>query len=161
MTPRKQYESSDEWAAGLTAIIQRERSVAALSEAEARYRWLFEAARDGILTLDAQSGKISDVNLVLCELLGYSPAELLGKELWEIGGFEDVAANRAVFAKLQQTRCDWRKDLPLKRRDNAQVEVEFVTHIHQNTGENVIFCYIRNITDHIRMQREIDRQAER
>jgi hypothetical protein len=29
MTPRKQYESSDEWAAGLTAIIQRERSEAA------------------------------------------------------------------------------------------------------------------------------------
>lgn len=74
MTPRKQYESSDEWAAGLTAIIQRERSVAALSEAEARYRWLFEAARDGILTLDAQSGKISDVNLFLCEVTVHGPA---------------------------------------------------------------------------------------
>ena len=69
MTPRKQYESSDEWAAGLTAIIQRERSVAALSEAAARYCWLFEAARDGIPTLDGQSGTISAANLFLCELL--------------------------------------------------------------------------------------------
>lgn len=52
---------------------------------ELRYRRLFEAARDGILILDAVTLKITDVNPFMTELLGYSHAEFLGNELWEIG----------------------------------------------------------------------------
>jgi PAS domain-containing protein len=39
---------------------------------ELRYRRLFEAAQGGIVILDAQSGKIVDVNPFLPELLDYS-----------------------------------------------------------------------------------------
>ena len=42
---------------------------------ELRYRRLFEAARDGILILDAVTLKITDVNPFMTELLGYSHAE--------------------------------------------------------------------------------------
>jgi PAS domain S-box-containing protein len=52
---------------------------------EIRYRRLFEAARDGIIILDAVTLQITDVNPFMTELLGYSRKELLGKELWEIG----------------------------------------------------------------------------
>ena len=50
-----------------------------LQASELRYRRLFEAARDGILILDAASRKIIDMNPYMVELLGFSPAELLGK----------------------------------------------------------------------------------
>ena len=39
---------------------------------EIRYRRLFESTKDGILILDAENGKIVDVNPFLIELLGYS-----------------------------------------------------------------------------------------
>src|SRR5579872_3325601 len=58
---------------------------ASLRSSEIRYRRLFEAARDGILILDAASRKITDANPFMSELLGYSHQELIGKELWEIG----------------------------------------------------------------------------
>jgi PAS domain S-box-containing protein len=130
-----------------------------LRESEVRYRRLFETARDGILILDADSGKITEVNPFLCELLGYSRAELLGKELWEIGVFEDVAASRAAFEQLQRTGYDRHEDLPLKTRDKGQVEVEFVSNVYSAGGKSVIQCNIRDVTDRIRMQREINRQA--
>ncbi len=163
MTQRKITASSDEQSAdkepaGLEAIIQRERT-AALGASEIRYRRLFETARDGILILDAESGKIIDANPFLCELLGYSRAELLGKELWEIGVFEDAVASRAAFVKLQTTGYDRHEDLPLKTCDKRQVEVEFISNVYQAGGESVIQCNIRDITDRIRMQREINRQA--
>jgi len=163
MTRRKIAASSDKSSAdnepaGLAAIIQRERA-AALSASEVRYRRLFETARDGILILDAESGKITDANPFLCELLRYSRAELLGKELWEIGVFEDAAASRAAFVKLQTTGYDRHEDLPLKTRDKGQVEVEFISNVYQAGDDNVIQCNIRDITDRIRMQREINRQA--
>jgi PAS domain S-box-containing protein len=56
-----------------------------LRASELRYRRLFEAARDGILLLDAASRRITDTNPYMVELLGFSRAELIGKELWEIG----------------------------------------------------------------------------
>jgi PAS domain-containing protein len=42
----------------------------ALIASEARYRRLFETAKDGILILDAETGKIIDVNPFLVKLMG-------------------------------------------------------------------------------------------
>ena len=44
--------------------------VEALCASEMSYRRLFEAARDGVLILDYQTGRITDVNPFLTELLG-------------------------------------------------------------------------------------------
>src|ERR1043165_7901154 len=58
----------------------RDQTQSRLRISELRYRRLFEAARDGILILDAVTLKITDVNPFMPELLGYSHAEFLGKE---------------------------------------------------------------------------------
>ena len=73
----------------------------ALEVSELRYRRLFETAQDGILILDADSGKIIDVNPFLLDLLDYPFESIIGLQLWEIGLFEDIAANQAAFKKLQ------------------------------------------------------------
>ena len=43
-----------------------------IKTSELRYRRLFEAAQDGILLLDAETGAITDVNPYLIQMLGYS-----------------------------------------------------------------------------------------
>ncbi len=59
----------------------------ALRASELRYRRIFEAAKDGILILDVDTGRISDVNPFLVELLGFSHSEMVGKT---VGGTESV-----------------------------------------------------------------------
>ena len=78
-------------------ITERRSQEQALETSELRYRRLFETAKDGILILDASTGKIIDANPFMTELLGYTKEELLGKELWEIGLFQDIEASRAAF----------------------------------------------------------------
>jgi PAS domain-containing protein len=56
----------------------------ALRASELRYRRLFETAQDGILILDAKTGRITDVNPFLVNMLGYSYNEFIGTPLWEI-----------------------------------------------------------------------------
>jgi PAS domain S-box-containing protein len=73
----------------------------ALKVSELRYRRLFETAQDGILILDANTGKIIDVNPFLLDLLDYPFESMIGLQLWEIGLFEDIAANQAAFEKLR------------------------------------------------------------
>jgi PAS domain S-box-containing protein len=46
--------------------------------------------------LDADNGRIMDANPLIVKQLGYSRGDLLGKELWEIGFFEDATAGRRV-----------------------------------------------------------------
>ena len=73
----------------------------ALELSELRYRRLFETAQDGILILDANTGKIIDVNPFLLDLLDYPFETMIGLRLWEIGQFKDIAANQAAFEALQ------------------------------------------------------------
>ena len=82
-------------------LLAQERAQSRLRISELRYRRLFEAARDGILILDAVTLKITDVNPFMMELLGYSRDEFLGRELWEIGLFSDKAASQQAFRELQ------------------------------------------------------------
>ena len=49
-------------------ITERKKMEEALKSSETRYRRLFEAARDGILILDAETGQIVDVNPFVLEI---------------------------------------------------------------------------------------------
>src|SRR5512147_589782 len=128
---------------------------AALQVSETRYRRLFETAQDGILILDANTGQITDVNPFLIRMLGYSHAELLGKRLWEIGPFKDIAAVRAAFSELQRTGYIRYEDLPLGASDGRRLQVEFVSNVYLVNQQRVIQCNIRDITDRQQREREL------
>ena len=55
-----------------------------LRASEISYRRLFEAAKDGILILDADTGRINDVNPFLTKLLGFSHSEMVGQTVGDI-----------------------------------------------------------------------------
>ncbi len=112
-----------------------------------RYRRIFETAQDGILILDAKTGRITDVNPFLIALLGYSREEFLEKKLWEIGPFKDVAAAKSAFKELQRREYIRTEDLPLETKDGRTIEVEFISNVYEVDCERVIQCNIRDISD--------------
>ena len=91
-----------------------------LEKSESRYRRLFEAARDGILILDADTGKIIDANPFMSGLLGYAHDDFLGKELWEIGLFGDIEESRAAYRELQEKGYIRYENLPLRTRSGQR-----------------------------------------
>jgi PAS domain S-box-containing protein len=119
---------------------------------ELRYRRLFETAQDGILILDAQSGKIIDVNPFLLDLLDYSFESIVGRQLWEIGLFEDIAANQAAFEKLRTEEYLRYENLPLRTQTGQQIEVEFVSNVYFVGSTKVIQCNIRDISVRAKFQ---------
>ena len=139
----------------------REHEEGKLLASEVRYRRLFEAAKDGILILDAGTGEIVDVNPFLIELLGYSHTEFLGKQLWEIGLFKDIVANKSAFLKLQEQRYVRYENLPLETKDGRSIWVEFVSNVYEAGDTRVVQCNIRNITERKRAEEMLKESEER
>ncbi|MEI8381836.1 MAG: PAS domain S-box protein [Planctomycetota bacterium] len=132
----------------------------ALMDSEIRYRRLFETAKDGILILDTASGRITDANPFMSELLGYSHEHFLGKELWEIGLFSDKAANEAAVRTLQDEGYIRYEHLPLETSQGLRVEVEVVANAYQEDHHKVIPCNIRDITERSKLEKQMQEQAE-
>ncbi|MDD5668590.1 MAG: histidine kinase dimerization/phosphoacceptor domain -containing protein [Candidatus Omnitrophica bacterium] len=145
---------------GQTGVSGYSRGWASLEASEIRYRRLFESAQDGILILDADTGKITDVNPFLIKMLGYSKEELLGKELWEIGTFKDIRASQKSFLELQTKKYVRYEDLPLKTKDGHFINVEFVSNVYLVNHHRVIQCNIRDITDRRRAEKLVLRSLK-
>jgi PAS domain S-box-containing protein len=146
--------------ANIRDITERKQAGYNLEVSEARYRRLFETAQDGILILDANTGKIFDANPFIKEMLGYSQEELVGKELWQIGLFRDQAESRGAFGKLQAQGYIRYENLPLQTKQKQRIDVEFVSNVYQVDQRHVIQCNIRDITERSRLERQTHEQAE-
>jgi len=131
----------------LVDITERRKMEEELKISETRYRRLFEAAQDGILILDAETGQIVDVNPFLLEMLGYSREELLGKKLWEIGTFRDIEASKATSLELKSKGYVRYHDLPLETKEGRPIAVEFVSNVYRVNHYKVIQCNIRDTTE--------------
>jgi diguanylate cyclase (GGDEF)-like protein/PAS domain S-box-containing protein len=130
---------------GRHAVYEREQIT--LEESEARYRRLFETAKDGILILDGDTGRIMDANPFLQDMLGYSKSELMGKALWEISAVKDIPASQEAMRELQNNEYIRYEDIPLETKAGTRKHVEFVSNVYLVNGYRVIQCNIRDITE--------------
>lgn len=125
-----------------------------LRVSEIRYRRLFEAAHDGILIVDPQSREIIDANPFMIKLLGYSLAELIGMEIFEIGLFSDAQANKDMFEILKATGQIRYENLPFQTQDGVLRDVEVVANRYDENGHSVIQFNIRDTTERAREEAE-------
>ena len=98
--------------------------IARRQAAESRQRLLLDAAGEGIFGLDTEE-RICFINPAGAQLLGYEPAELLGRTLTETVGRQ--TAQRPADGPLLSSggRTDGTRETTLHRRDGSTFEAEF------------------------------------
>jgi PAS domain S-box-containing protein len=126
---------------------------------ELSYRRLFEAARDGILILNVDTGRITDVNPFLVELLGFSFNEMVGKTVGELSPFKDIESNKVMLQRLQKDGYVRYENLPLETRDGRHIAVEFVSNVYHAGDKKVIQCNVRDNTERQRAQMALKQLA--
>ncbi|MCT0226563.1 HD domain-containing phosphohydrolase [Synechococcus sp. CS-1328] len=139
----------------LGRAVRETRSKQALVESEERYRCLFESAMDGILILNGDTGRITQANPKISTLLGFDLHELIDKQLWEIGVFNDKEKAIESFVRLQQNGFNHYDDLPLVTSDGRQKEVEFVSNFYLEGNQRMIQCTIRDLSEQRANQRQM------
>jgi len=131
-----------------------------LSQSEEKFRRLFETAQDGILILDAKTGKIEDSNPFIENILGYTKKEMLGNQLWEISPFKNIAANKAKLLNLQKNKYVRYDNLPLETKSGRKAYVEFISNTYNAGSRQVIQCNIRDITEQKESEEKLKERAE-
>jgi PAS domain S-box-containing protein len=142
-------------------ITERKLAEEALTISETRYHGLFESAKDGILILDSETGKIVDVNPVLINMLGYSKEQFINKTIWEMGIFKDIVANQDNYLEFQQKGYNRYEHLPLETKDGRQIDIEFVSNVNIAHQQKVTQCNIRDITERKRAEETLQENEKR
>src|SRR5262249_2194351 len=100
------------------SIAERTRFQDELTEAERRFRTIFEQAAVGVALIETATGRFGRVNKRYCALLAYTVAELTGKTLHSITHRKDLARNlddtrRMVAGEIREFKVEkryYRKD---------------------------------------------------
>jgi PAS domain S-box-containing protein len=121
---------------------------------ELGYRRIFEAAKDGIMIVDFETGRIRDANPFLLELLGLSHSEMVGKTIGELHPFKNIEANLAMLERLKLHGYGRYENLLSEKGGDRDIAVEFVSTVYHDGDRAMIQCNIRDITERKRAEAE-------
>jgi diguanylate cyclase (GGDEF)-like protein/PAS domain S-box-containing protein len=93
----------------------------ALADSERHFRTLIEQAADGIVVVDS-IGRITLANSRACEMLGYSPAEIVGLDLLDTYQPEDRELGRDSLNQAPGTSL--RIERMLRRHDGTSIPID-------------------------------------
>ena len=140
-------------------VTDRKRYEQQLQSHSARLEALFEHSPDMFAVHDIE-GVIQDVNQRMCDELGYTEAELLGRTVWDI----DPTADRDRASSFWETlppNTPHRFEGELERKDGSTFPIE-VHLIRLNLdGEDRFVAMDRDISDQKQRERELVEQNER
>lgn len=146
-------------AAQVSLAIIRKQGEEALAESEARYRALVEQAPEAILVIEPQSGMILETNTRFTERFGY--------DLRHDGPLraQDIALDSAENVEVLLQRSQQFGLLPLQRRvvrhrKGFLVEVERSATVVRYRNRSLLTVTLRDVSDEIRREREIHRDAQ-
>ena len=123
--------------------------------AEARYRRLFESARDGILLINADAGEIVDLNPFIEQFLGYKREELTGSKIWDSAPFGAVPQMRSAVEQIRDRGMLRFDDLTLRTKSGSEVHAEVIANAYMEGEQRAIQFNIRDVTERKKFAREL------
>ncbi|MEK6743092.1 MAG: PAS domain S-box protein [Nitrospirota bacterium] len=125
------------------------------------YRELFETAKDGIVLVSGETGRIGSVNRAFTVLSGYDPDAIVTRSLWEIGPLEAIDAGIVIFRELKVRDHIFYDDLPFVQRGGNRISVELSCTVHRVGDQKLIQCTFRNITRRKELEAELRKSEAR
>jgi diguanylate cyclase (GGDEF)-like protein/PAS domain S-box-containing protein len=120
---------------------------AALRKSETLYRRIIDTAAEGFWMID-QDRRTVDVNPALCQALGYTRAEMLGRLPTDFADAENQAIFRAQISRIDSTyQRDY--EIALTRKDGSQLPAFFhaTTHRGDNGESEQAFAFVSDLSE--------------
>ena len=118
-----------------------------IKESEAKFKAMFEDARDGILLADAETKNFSMCNRMICKMLGYTEEELKRMSLNDIHPEKDLPQVIEAFEKQARGEIKLIENLPLKRQDGSVFYADINTSQIPLSGRMHLMGNFRDVTE--------------
>ena len=143
----------------VTDVTRYKETERALETSEARFRVLTESSLDLISVVD-QDGLILYQSPAIRHLIGYDPAETVGRNVFEIIHRDDVEATRAAFQRVIEKRPSEAIEFRIRHRDGMWRTFESLgTNCLANPHIRGVVFNSRDITDRKMIQQRIQHLA--
>ena len=139
-------------------VTERKRMEETLRESEERHRTLIEEAPISVCNVDLE-GTVTFVNKRFEEISGYSRDEVVGKNGFTLGMFENEDLN--LLAERMKARLEGEPgrllEMRFRRKDGGWMWVELVGNVIKKEGSPVGFqLFSRDITERVRMKEKLE-----
>lgn len=150
--------------AAIRNVTERHAAMSALRDSEERFRSSFDHAPIG-MALVALDGRFLQVNRALCELVGYTEQEMLGKSSQDIVHPDDLADALEIHKRLSAGDLDtYQLEQRYVRKDGRFVWILLTgSVVHERGRRHYSITQILDITDrrHLEMDRAVMLASER
>src|ERR671911_253712 len=158
------YEDGERLFTGVIRdVTERKRAESALRESEQRFRCSFERAATG-MALVGTDGRFLRVNKSLCEILGYTEREFLGKTFQEITHPDDLEVDlehlRRLLVRVVRT---YQTEKRYFHKDGHVVwTLLSASVVHDEEDEPLYFiCQIQDVSERKKVEKAIKESEER
>ncbi|MGD9246158.1 MAG: PAS domain S-box protein, partial [Desulfobacterales bacterium] len=140
-------------------ISERVYSEKALRDSESKFRSLFDLSPQAIALTELETGKLTDVNNMFCDLTQYSREEIIGKTTTELGFYSDD--DRAGFIKELQTLGEVNGlEMDFKAKDGGILSALMFARVVRISGKSFILTIFLNVTEQKQLQAQLQ-QAQK
>ena len=119
--------------------------ISELKSSEEKYSNLFQTSMDGIMVMDVESGKLTDVNKACENLYGYSKEEFFKLELSDLSPDPELS-QAAIDATVAGSLSHIPERMHIKK-DGTVFPIEATTGKFQAGKRNLLYAIIRDITE--------------
>ena len=137
----------------LGAAIYRGQAEERLTESEARYRQLSEAAFEGVFI--HEMGVLLEHNDAITRMFGYEPEELIGKNIIDLVATDE---SRPIIIERMRTRSKERYEVVVKRKDGTLMTSEVSARDSMYKGRPVRVTTVRDVSEHKKTEAMIRRR---
>ena len=130
-----------------------------LTEAENRYRTLFQDAPHGIVIVNPRTMKSEEFNDDVCEMLGYTREEFKKVKISDYEIIEDIEETKARIEKILQGSKE-EFETKHQRKNGEILDVYVIAKSIELKGLNYIFAQFMDITENKKAQKELEEQKE-
>jgi PAS domain S-box-containing protein len=135
------------WVGTVTDITERKLTEEALSNAELKFRTIFDKASDGMLLAENGSSTFYIANNKICEMLRYTQKELLKIGLSDIHLKKDLPFVIKQFDRLMKNEISLAADIPIVRKDGSIFYADINASPVNLGGKDYLIGVFRDITE--------------